>query len=154
MSQQGSCSTWNIPASSKFKVNDSSFSPTTLSRNERRGGGSSPSCTSNEAKSIEFAFNRHGIVTSTLLTHCAKRSQQLRTSCNNRRPFFVIRQIHFNPIGLFTSIRSEFDEASHPTNHKCCSQLEDEYFKGINILIKNLLVNNSCNKRSSDASRS
>ena len=54
----------------------------------------------------------HGVVTSTLLTHCAKRSQQLRTSCDNRRPFFVIRQIHFSSIGLFTSVRLEFDEAA------------------------------------------
>src|SRR5437868_4484407 len=33
----------------------------TRSRNERRGGGSSPSCASSELKATEFPFNRHGV---------------------------------------------------------------------------------------------
>src|SRR5438477_11203203 len=61
VSQHGSCSTWNIPVSSKFNVNNSSFSRETLSTNERRGGGSSPPWTSSDPKSIELPLRRQGV---------------------------------------------------------------------------------------------
>ena len=61
VSQHRSCSTWNLPVSSKFSVNNSPFSRAIVSKNERRGGGSSPSWTSSLSKSIELPFRRQGV---------------------------------------------------------------------------------------------
>src|SRR4029077_6508782 len=61
VSQHGSCSTWNMPVSSKFNVNDSSLARGTVSTNERRGGGSSPPWTSSDPKLIELPLTRQGV---------------------------------------------------------------------------------------------
>ena len=61
VSQQGSCSTWNVPVSSKLSVNDSSLPRSTVSKNESRGGGSSPAWISSDPKSTELPFNRQGV---------------------------------------------------------------------------------------------
>jgi hypothetical protein len=60
--QHGICSTWNIDPFARFNVNISSGAgPNSSSLNEKRGGGSSPSCRSQRLRSIERAFSRHGV---------------------------------------------------------------------------------------------
>jgi hypothetical protein len=39
--------------------------------------------------------------------------------------------------------QAEFDGVRHLTKNECCSQLEDEGFKGIKILLNRLVVNKS-----------
>lgn len=58
------------------------------------------------------------IFTPTLLTLCAKGSEQLRTSRDNQRSPFVVPQIHLHPAHLFTLASSRIRQGAPPDKER------------------------------------